>query len=92
MRTVKTLIRRLVAKGMITFSVDPADARIYHYTAAVSREAGVQDKNRSILDLVYGGRAGDLLANFVEKAPLNAGEIERLQRLLDQKKADAGQE
>ena len=89
MRTIKTLIRRLIAKNMITFTPDARDARIYHYKALISQEEGVRDKNQSILSLVYEGNAGELLANFVENARLNSGEIDRLRALLEKKQAEA---
>ncbi len=37
-RTVKTLLQRLVAKGFIRFTVDAADSRVYHYSAAAGEE------------------------------------------------------
>lgn len=89
MRTVKTLIRRLIAKGLVAYAVDEHDARVYHYRALISREEGVRDKNLSLLNLVYEGKAGDLLAHFVENATLSSGEIDRLRRQLDEKKAES---
>ena len=33
-RMVRVLINRLCKKGMLTYTVDPDDARVYHYSAA----------------------------------------------------------
>ena len=87
MRTIKALIRRLVDKNMISFTVDERDSRVYHYKALVSREQSIEDKNRSVLDLVHGGKAGDLVTNFVETAALEAEEIDHLLSLLEKKKS-----
>ena len=37
-RMVRVLINRLCKKGMLTYTVDPDDSRVYHYTAAKGRE------------------------------------------------------
>ena len=37
-RMVRVLINRLCKKGMLEYTVDPDDARVYHYTAARGRE------------------------------------------------------
>lgn len=88
MRTVKALVRRLIDKKMVSFTVDARDSRVYHYRAVVSREQGVDDKNQSILNLVYGGKAGELLTHFVGNAELQEEEIDGLLSLLAKKKAD----
>ena len=90
MRTVKTLIRRLIAKGLVAFTVDEHDSRIYHYRPLISREAGVMDKNRSLLDLVYNNDVGELLANFARSADLTGEEINRLREILKDKEKGGG--
>lgn len=92
MRTTKTLIRRLISKGMVGYSVDEKDSRVYHYRPLITQAEGVGEKNQAILDLVYEGKAGELLAHFVENARLDAGEIDRLRALLDKKRGEAGRE
>lgn len=92
MRTIKALIRRLVDKKMVAFTVDERDSRVYHYTAIVSREEGVRDKNQSIVNLVYGGKAGALLTHFVGNAQLEEDEIDGLLSLLEKKKAELKEE
>ena len=85
MRTVKTLIRRLVAKDMIAFTVDERDSRVYHYRARLSREEGLARKNQTLLNLVYDNNPGELLAHFVKNANLDKKEIAELQALLRRK-------
>lgn len=85
MRTVKTLIRRLIAKKLVGFTVDEHDSRIYHYQPLITREAGVADKNQSLLDMVYNNDVGELLANFVRGSELTGQEIENLRRILAEK-------
>ena len=88
MRTIKALIRRLLDKEMISFTVDSKDSRVYHYKARVTQEEGIHDKNQSILNLVYEGKTGQLLTHFVGNADLEAEEIDSLLSLLEKKKAE----
>jgi len=90
MRTVKTLIRRLIAKGLVAFTVDEHDSRVYHYRALISREAGVTDKNHALLGLVYNNDVGELLANFARSADLTGEEISRLRKILEDKEKGGG--
>lgn len=92
MRTVKTLIRRLIAKQMVDFTVDERDSRVYHYRPLISKGEGVAHKNSFLLDLVYNNDVGELLANFVRSADLTGAEIERLQALLKEKQREGGHE
>ena len=85
-KTVKSLTRRLIAKQMVDFTVDPADARIYHYRAVASREACLKEKADSMVSLLYGGRIRDLFEHFVND--LKPEEITHVERLLAQKKQE----
>ena len=86
-RTIKAFIHRLVRKGMVAFTVDERDSRVYHYRAHVSREEGIREKKQTILNTVYAGRMSDLLTHFVDGADLDAGEIDDLLSRLEKKKA-----
>jgi BlaI family penicillinase repressor len=86
-RTIRTLLARLVEKGALQYEVDGAR---YIYRAAVSREQCVRDESRSFVQKIFHGDVGTLLAHFVASAPLDNEEIERLRRLLDDKKSRKG--
>ena len=88
MRTVKTLLRRLVTKGAVATAVDAADARVYHYTARVQREECAAVRTEAILDTVFAQDAGEMLLHFVRGARLSRTEIERLEALLAEKREE----
>ncbi len=88
-RTVKTLLQRLVAKGFVTFTVDAADSRVYHYSAAASEESCVTKENRDFLSLYYNGDVAGLLARFIGDSQLSREQIAELTALLDAKKEEA---
>ena len=78
-RTVKTLIGRLVKKGVLEFDVD---GKRYLYSACVAREACVRAENRSFIERVHGGEASPMLAYFLRHSRLSKDEIAELKRLL----------
>ena len=80
--TIRTLLARLVEKGVLTYEVDGAR---YIYRAAVSRERCVRQEGRSFLDKIFGGDVGALVAHFVEDTPLDAEQIRQLRELLARK-------
>jgi len=87
MRTVKTLIRRLMAKGALSFRVDEKDSRIYHYYTEVAKEDCVRSESAKFLDLIYQNNIGRLVNDFVLEGPLDKNEIAMLEELVKRLKA-----
>ena len=81
-RTVRTLLARLVEKGALEYEVDGPR---YIYRAVVSRQECVRQESRSFVKKAFGGDLEALLVHFVTDAALDADEIDRLRKLLDQK-------
>lgn len=78
--TVHTYLTRMMAKGLIT--ADGGAPR--RYAAAVSRETCGEEQRRDLLERVYRGSAGQLVAAFVRDGGLSREEREELRRLLDE--------
>lgn len=83
-KTVKSLIRRLIAKDMVSYTVDPNDSRIYHYRALVDQESCLEEKSDSMVNLFYGGQLSQMFEHFVKR--MNPDEIGRVEELLARKK------
>lgn len=79
-KTVRTLLGRLLAKGAVSAQ---KDGRRYLYSAELSREAWQSQESRSLLDRVFGGKLGPLLAHFSEHEKLGARDVAELRKLLD---------
>lgn len=81
-RTVRTLLSRLVDKGVLAAQ---ADGNRYLYRSLVARSKCVREESRSFLKKVFGGDTAELLVHFVRGAELPPERIEELKRLLDEK-------
>lgn len=79
--TVLTYLTRMEAKGLVTICRDQEPHR---YAAAVDREGCAQQERSRLLDKVYGGAAGDLIAAFLKESHITPQERDRLRKLLDE--------
>ncbi len=83
--TVKTLLNRLVRKGVLEFSVE---GKRYRYSARFSRESCVRAEGLSFVDRVFDGSTTPLLAHFLKESKLSERDIRELKKLLRDKEAD----
>ncbi len=86
--TIKTLLRRLIAKKAVSFTIDPKNAKLYYYSPMVEQQECVLEESRQFLELYYQNDLNKLFANFLQDAALSAEEIEELKRTLEQKKGE----
>lgn len=86
--TIKTLLRRLISKGAVGFTVDEHNAKLYHYFPLVTEQACVAKKSRHFLSLYYKDNVKKLFSAFVDNSNLSDEEIENLQKMLERKKGD----
>lgn len=82
-KTIHTLIRRLVAKGVITAKKEKT---FYSYYAAVSENECVKEETKTFLEKCFNGSFNMLISNFIKDEKLSEEDIEELQALLDSKK------
>ncbi|MEN6461153.1 MAG: BlaI/MecI/CopY family transcriptional regulator [Syntrophomonas sp.] len=81
--TIKTFINRLLKKSALGYE---KLGRSYSYYPLVSEKDCIRAESSSFLERVYGGAVGLLFSNFIEAENLSDAEIERLQKLLEDKK------
>ena len=74
-------LRDMEAKGLVTID---KGASPHRYRPAVRREDWAAAERQGLLDRVYQGSAGKLVAAFVRDGALTAQEREELRRLLDE--------
>ena len=83
-RTVKTLLSRLLAKGAL---VHEEDGRRYLYRPAIEREAFVERESEKLLDRMFGGRVTPLVAHLAERNRLSPQDIAEIEALLKELKS-----
>jgi BlaI family penicillinase repressor len=77
--TVKTMLSRLAAKGIISHR---EDGRRFLYTPAIRREAYVGHESRRFVERLFGGRLSPLVARLAEEDALDDEDIAAIEALL----------
>ena len=77
--TVHTYLTRMEAKGLV--KIDRSSTAPY---SAAAREDCARQERDELLNKVYGGAAGDLIAAFLKETHISADEAARLRRMLDE--------
>jgi predicted transcriptional regulator len=83
-RTVKTMLSRLVAKGAL---LHEEDGRRFLYRPAIARDDFVSRESRRLLDRMFGGRVTPLVAHLAERDRLTPKDIEEIEALLKELKS-----
>lgn len=84
--TTKTLIGRLVKKGMLQTT---EHGRKYIYTPIVTEEEGVQEASQTLLAQVCSKKVGKTIGSMLESSLLSQKDIDDLERLLKEKRKTA---
>ncbi|HYX47287.1 MAG TPA: BlaI/MecI/CopY family transcriptional regulator [Sphingomicrobium sp.] len=77
--TVKTMLSRLSAKGVIRFT---EEGRRYLYAAAIARDSYVGRESRRFVDQLFGGRLSPLVARLAEEQALDEDDIAAIEQIL----------
>ncbi|MCP1103203.1 BlaI family penicillinase repressor [Aequitasia blattaphilus] len=89
--TVKTLLRRLIAKDAVGFTIDEKNSKLYYYFPLVTEEECVKKVNKQFLKQYHQDNVENLFATFVNSTDLSGEEIDHLRALLEQKKAESNE-
>ena len=84
--TVKTLLRRLCAKG----AVGQEKQQVYWYRPLVSREEVGRSRTRKLIDKLYAGSARNMVASLVEARALSQEDLAQLRALFNQLDREGG--
>ncbi len=79
--TVHTYLTRMENKGLVAIN---RSGEPHAYSAAVSREDCARRERSNLLDKLYGGATGDLIAAFLKESKLSEEERDRLRQMLDE--------
>lgn len=87
-KTIQTLIKRLVTKGVLTYE---KQSRVFVYTPLVEEKEYIGQKSSSFLKRYYDGDITAMLSAFIENDSLSETEIEHLRSLLSKRSKKGGQ-
>ncbi len=77
--TVKTLLSRLVGKGVIETAIE---GRKFLYHPVVARNDYVSAESKQLVDRLFGGKVSPLVAHLAQQEALSADDIAEIQALL----------
>ncbi|AHE52912.1 BlaI/MecI/CopY family transcriptional regulator [Sphingomonas sanxanigenens] len=78
-RTVKTMLSRLLGKGVLAHE---EDGRRYLYRPTIARVDYVAGESRKLMDRLFGGRITPLVAHLAERDALSDQDIAEIEALL----------
>lgn len=82
-RTIQTLLRRLVDKGVLGYT---KRGREYVFHPLVEAKACVRTASRSFISRVFDGELAPFLAFFLENEDLTDEEVEELRQILNHRR------
>ena len=78
-RTVKTMLSRLLAKGVLSHE---EDGRRYLYRPALSKDDYLAQESTRLIDRLFGGRVTPLVAHLAQRDRLSDRDIAEIEALL----------
>ncbi len=81
-KTIQTLIKRLVAKGALTYE---KQSRMFVYTPLINEDEYVRQESSSFLKRFYDGNITTMLSAYITDEKLSKEEIEQLRSILEKK-------
>lgn len=85
-KTVRVLINRLYQKGIIDYTIDKKDARVYHYFAVKPKKECLQEKSRRFTESYFSGNKTNALAALIQNCDLTKEQIDELEAILERSK------
>ena len=83
---VRVLMNRLCQKGLLGYTVDEKDARVYHYFVLKSREECLKEKSRRFVDSYFSGNQTNAVAALLQSISLTEEQIQELTEILEKSK------
>lgn len=89
-KTVRVLINRLYQKGIIDYTVDKKDSRVYHYFSLKNKEECLAEKSRRFTESYFSGNKTNALAALIRNCELTEDQIGELEAILEKSKGSDG--
>lgn len=83
-RMVRVLLNRLWQKGVLNFTADKHNARVYHYSVVKSKEECQKEKSRKFVDSYFEGSRKNAMAALLRSTKLTEEQFQELEEILEQ--------
>lgn len=85
-KMVRVLINRLCEKGLLCYTVDSDDKRVYHYSVTKSKEDCLKEKSKRFVDSYFSGNKTNMVAALLQSFALTDEQIKELEEILEKSK------
>ncbi|MEY8377561.1 BlaI/MecI/CopY family transcriptional regulator [Lachnospiraceae bacterium 56-18] len=85
-KMVRVLMNRLCQKGILDYTHDEKDARVYQYTALKTREECLKSKSQKFVNSYFSGNKTAALASLIQSIALSDEQISELEEILENSK------
>ncbi len=86
LRMVRVLMSRLSGKGLLGFTVDENDARVYHYHTIKTKEECLNEKSKRFVNSYFSGSRTSAVAALLQGITLTDEQIKELEAILEKSK------
>ncbi len=83
-RMVRVLLNRLWQKGVLSYTVDEHDSRVYHYSVVKSKEECQKEKSRKFVNSYFEGSQKNAMAALLQSTELTKEQLQELEEILEQ--------
>lgn len=87
-KMVRVLMNRLCQKGILGYTRDEKDARVYHYSVLKPKEECLKSKSQRFVDSYFSGNQTMALASMIQSVDLTDEQINELENILERRKGN----
>lgn len=84
LRMIRVLMNRLSQKGLLGFTVDEEDARVYHYHTIKTKAECLNEKSRRFVNSYFAGSRTNAVAALLQNVRLTEEQYQELEDILEQ--------
>ena len=85
-KMIRVLMNRLCQKGLLNYTLDEKDARVYNYSSLRSREECLKIKSKKFADSYFSGNQTNAIASLLQSIALTDEQISELEAILEKSK------
>lgn len=89
-RTERVLLHHLCKKGLLGYTVDKRDSRVYHYYSLRTREECLREKSTDFVNTYFRGSSSVAVAAFLKNAAFTDEQLRELAAILEERKGGDG--